>query len=98
MVISPNREISINEVSQKDENVAVILSFIGSLSGVATMVCSGGGLLLTSTAVSYTHLDVYKRQEEHDKDIDRLSPGVEHQVDQQQQQVPPFQRRNIVQK
>ena len=36
--------------------------------------------------------------EEHDKDIDRLSPGVEHQVDQQQQQVPPFQRRNIVQK
>ena len=36
--------------------------------------------------------------EEHDKDIDRLSPGVEHQVDQQQQQIPPFQRRNIVQK
>ena len=50
-------ELSINAGSQKDENVAVILSFIGSLYGVATMVCSGGGLLLASAVDSAVQAD-----------------------------------------
>ena len=58
------KEYIVNSINTKDEELNAFLFSLGCYSGEPITVISRkhGGMVVSIKAVSYTHLDVYKRQ------------------------------------